>query len=190
MPQHQCFLKRVRFTKKKEARDSPLVADMAVVVVVICAITYVAHALSVRVLKQCFVRWIDKLQHTQHIAPTWLQRVIQMCFIILHADHFAPNPKRSLNMALLRLPLPMGWLLLCLLMANHSIPATALVEDILDVIKLGKEVTSSLLETWDIIEQTHKGNEVDIPFYKVKEKKILSRMAELARQINVVESEV
>lgn len=83
----------------------------------------------------------------------------------------------------------------CLLLAivclsGNIAPAEALVEDILDVIKLGKEVTTSLLETWDIIEQTHHGNEVDIPFYKVKEKKILARMSELSRQINLVESEV
>lgn len=69
-------------------------------------------------------------------------------------------------------------------------PAAGLIEDILDVIKLSKEVTTSLLETWEIIEQTHAVNEVDIPFYKVKEKKILSRMAELTRQIDYVESEV
>lgn len=66
----------------------------------------------------------------------------------------------------------------------------ALVEDILDVIKLSKEVTTSLLETWDIIEQTHAVNEVDIPFYKAKEKKILTRMSELSRKIDYVESEV
>lgn len=76
------------------------------------------------------------------------------------------------------------------MLGQQLVPATAIVEDILDVIKLGKEVTSSLLETWEIIEQTHKGNEVDIPFYKIKEKKILSRMSELSRQIDVVESEV
>lgn len=73
---------------------------------------------------------------------------------------------------------------------NGVAPVNALVEDILDVIKLGKEVTTSLLETWDIIEQTHHGNEVDIPFYKIKEKKILARMSELSRQIQLVESEV
>lgn len=77
-----------------------------------------------------------------------------------------------------------------LLTIGAPTPANCLVEDILDVIKLGKEVTSSLLETWDIIEQTHAVNEVDIPFYKAKEKKILSRMTALQRQIDTVESEV
>lgn len=77
-----------------------------------------------------------------------------------------------------------------LLLLLSAGPTSALIEDILDVIKLSKEVTSSLLETWEIIEQTHAVNEVDIPFYKVKEKKILSRMAELTRQIDYVESEV
>lgn len=69
-------------------------------------------------------------------------------------------------------------------------PSYGIVEEALDIIKLGKEVTVSLLETWDIIEQTHMVNEVDIPFYKKKEKKILSRMTELSRQLDLAESEV
>lgn len=68
--------------------------------------------------------------------------------------------------------------------------SNGLVEEAIDIIKLGKEVTVSLLETWDIIEQTHMVNEVDIPFYKKKEKKILSRMTELSRQLDLAELEV
>lgn len=70
-----------------------------------------------------------------------------------------------------------------------AVPAVALVEEALDIIKLGKEVTVSILETWEIIEQTQNGNDVDIPFYKRKEKKILSRMSELSRQIDTAEFE-
>lgn len=77
-----------------------------------------------------------------------------------------------------------------LLLALAPSPGVAIVEDILDVLKLSKEVTSSLLETWDLIEQTHAVNEVDIPFYKVKEKKILTRMSQLQRKIDNAESEV
>lgn len=63
----------------------------------------------------------------------------------------------------------------------------ALVEEALDIIKLGKEVTVSILETWEVIEQTQGNNDGDLPFYNRKEKKILARMNELSRQIDTAE---
>lgn len=80
--------------------------------------------------------------------------------------------------------------ILLLILIVVTTPSAGLVEEALDIIKLGKDVTVSILETWDIIEQTHMVNEVDIPFYKKKEKKILSRMTELSRQIDMAELEV
>lgn len=80
--------------------------------------------------------------------------------------------------------------ILLLILTVATTPSVGLVEEALDIIKLGKDVTVSILETWDIIEQTHLVNEVDIPFYKKKEKKILSRMTELSRQIDMAELEV
>lgn len=80
--------------------------------------------------------------------------------------------------------------ILLLILTVKTTPSAALVEEAIDIIKLGKDVTVSILETWDIIEQTHLVNEVDIPFYKKKEKKILSRMTELSRKIDMAELEV
>lgn len=69
-------------------------------------------------------------------------------------------------------------------------PSTALIEDVIDVIRLGKEVTSSVLETWHFVEQTNLVNEVEVPFLKQKQKKILTRMTDLSRQISLVEDKV
>lgn len=69
-------------------------------------------------------------------------------------------------------------------------PSSALIEDVIDVIRLGKEVTSSVLETWHFVEQTNLVNEVEVPFLKQKQKKILNRMTDLSRQIALVEDKV
>lgn len=69
-------------------------------------------------------------------------------------------------------------------------PSTAVIEDVIDVIRLGKEVTSSVLETWHFVEQTNLVNEVEVPFLKQKQKKILNRMTDLSRQIALVEDKV
>lgn len=69
-------------------------------------------------------------------------------------------------------------------------PSTAIIEDVIDVIRLGKEVTSSVLETWHFVEQTNLVNEVEVPFMKQKQKKILTRMTDLSRQIALVEDKV
>lgn len=69
-------------------------------------------------------------------------------------------------------------------------PSTALIEDVIDVIRLGKEVTSSVLETWHFVEQTNLVNDVEVPFLKQKQKKILTRMTDLSRQIALVEDQV
>lgn len=77
--------------------------------------------------------------------------------------------------------------LVVLLSAKQS---TAIIEDVIDVIRLGKEVTSSVLETWQFVEQTNLVNEVEVPFLKQKQKKILTRMTDLSRQIALVEDKV
>lgn len=69
-------------------------------------------------------------------------------------------------------------------------PSTAIIEDVIDVIRLGKEVVSSVLETWHFVEQTNLVNEVEVPFLKQKQKKILNRMTDLSRQISLVEDKV
>lgn len=69
--------------------------------------------------------------------------------------------------------------------------ATAIIEDVIDIIKLGKEVTEGVLETWELVDQTHLiSGGVDYPFFKKQQKKILNRMNELSRQIDYAEAEV
>lgn len=68
--------------------------------------------------------------------------------------------------------------------------ANALIEDVIEVLKLGKDVASTLLETWELVEQTNLGGDINVPFRKEKQKKILSRIAEVSRKIDTYEDEV
>lgn len=66
----------------------------------------------------------------------------------------------------------------------------ALIDDVVEVLKLGKDITSTVLETWNLVEQTNLGGEVEIPFRKEKQKKILNRINEVSRRINTFEDNV
>lgn len=68
--------------------------------------------------------------------------------------------------------------------------AEALLDDVVEVLKLGKDITSTLLETWNLVEQTNLGGEVELPFRKEKQKKILNRINEVSRKINTFEDNV
>lgn len=64
----------------------------------------------------------------------------------------------------------------------------ALIEDVLDVLRLTKEIVSSIAGTWQFVEQTPLKNEIDLPFMKRKEQKILLKMTEVSRQIELTET--
>lgn len=66
----------------------------------------------------------------------------------------------------------------------------ALLDDVVEVLKLGKDIVSTLLETWNLVEQTNLGGGVDLPFRKEKQKKILNRINEVSRRINTFEDDV
>lgn len=70
--------------------------------------------------------------------------------------------------------------------------ATALIDDAIEVLKLGKEIVSTLLETWHLVEQTRDDvpGGVEFPFPKGKTKKILNRINEVSRKINTFEDDV
>lgn len=69
--------------------------------------------------------------------------------------------------------------------------ANALIDDVIEVLKFGKEIGATLLETWDIVEQrTNDDGGVEVPFRKKREKKILNRLNEVTRKIAVFEEEV
>lgn len=78
-------------------------------------------------------------------------------------------------------------LLLIVLLALTGASVNGLVEDIIDVLHLTREVVKSVAGAWEIVEQTQVANEIDLPFLKRKEKKIILRMAELSNEIKASE---
>lgn len=64
------------------------------------------------------------------------------------------------------------------------------IEDVLDVLRLTKEVVSSIAGTWQLVEQTPLTNEIDLPFLKRKEKKILLKITEVQRRIDLTENQM
>lgn len=66
----------------------------------------------------------------------------------------------------------------------------AIIDDVVEVVKLGKDIASTLLETWNLVEQTNLGGGVELPFRKEKQKKILNRINEVSRRISTFEDDV
>lgn len=74
---------------------------------------------------------------------------------------------------------------------SNAYETNALIDDAIEILKLGKEIGSTLLETWEIVEQRNNGDEgVEVPFRKKREKKILNRLNEVSRKIAAFEEEV
>lgn len=72
-----------------------------------------------------------------------------------------------------------------------SLPySNAVIEDVLDVLRLTKEIISSIAGTWSFVEQTPLKNEIDLPFMKRKEQKILLKITEVSRQIQLSENHI
>ncbi|XP_055846635.1 uncharacterized protein LOC129912439 isoform X1 [Episyrphus balteatus] len=78
--------------------------------------------------------------------------------------------------------------LLLFICAGHIPHANALIEDVIDVIHVTKEVATGILKTWDFVQQTSFGESVELPIIREKQKKVLRRMKELARKIDLSES--
>uniref|UniRef100_A0A336MDK9 CSON015015 protein n=1 Tax=Culicoides sonorensis TaxID=179676 RepID=A0A336MDK9_CULSO len=66
----------------------------------------------------------------------------------------------------------------------------AVIEDVLDVLRLSKEIVSSIAGTWNLVEQTPLTNDIDLPFLKRKEKKILLKITEVQRRIDLTENQM
>lgn len=74
---------------------------------------------------------------------------------------------------------------------SRAYETNALIDDAIEVLKLGKEIGATLFETWDIVEQRNNGDGgVEVPFRKKREKKILNRLNEVSRKIAAFEDEV
>lgn len=78
-----------------------------------------------------------------------------------------------------------------LLYPATNVNVNALVEDVIDVLHLGREVIKTISSTWELADQVGGiSNDIDLPFLKRKEKKILSRMAELSQEFKNAEMQV
>ena len=66
-------------------------------------------------------------------------------------------------------------------------PTNALVEDVIDVLYLGREIIKTISASWELADQVGVTNEIDLPFMQRKEKKILSRMAEINQEFRNAE---
>lgn len=77
-------------------------------------------------------------------------------------------------------------LFLCLL-SPYVERSDALIEDVIDVLYLGREVIKTISSTWELADQVGITNEIDLPFMQRKEKKIFNRMAELTLEFRNAE---
>ncbi|XP_058830636.1 uncharacterized protein LOC131689510 isoform X1 [Topomyia yanbarensis] len=80
-------------------------------------------------------------------------------------------------------------LLLLFTLTNHVRPVrteVASVASVISVLHLGKEVISSIIETWDLVEEV---GDIHLPFKRNKDEKILRKMYELSQQIAASEDQ-
>ena len=80
--------------------------------------------------------------------------------------------------------------LACLLCACAPPPTAALIEDVLDVLHVVKEVTTGILKAWDIVQSTPLAQNIEFPLMREKQRKVLSRLKEVSRHISETEEKV
>jgi hypothetical protein len=85
------------------------------------------------------------------------------------------------------LGLKISLLLFLLVQTSNVKRVNALVEDVIDILYLGREVIKTISSTWELADQVGVTNEIDLPFMQRKEKKIFSRMAELTQEFRNAE---
>uniref|UniRef100_A0A0K8V3H6 Uncharacterized protein n=1 Tax=Bactrocera latifrons TaxID=174628 RepID=A0A0K8V3H6_BACLA len=66
-------------------------------------------------------------------------------------------------------------------------PAAAVIEDVLDVIYVVKEVTVGILKAWDIVQQSPIAQNIEFPLMREKQRKVLQRLKDMSRQIDQTE---
>lgn len=77
---------------------------------------------------------------------------------------------------------------ICLLfLFLEPLHVNALIEDVIDVLYLSREVIKTISSTWELADQVGVTNDIDLPFMQRKEKKIFSRMAELTQEFRNAE---
>lgn len=77
----------------------------------------------------------------------------------------------------------------CLLLVV-STPTLGLIEDVIDVLHLTKEIIGAISGAWRLVDQAPLTNDIDLPFLKRKEQKILNKMSEVSQQIELTETQL
>lgn len=78
---------------------------------------------------------------------------------------------------------------ICLVFSISSC-GNALIDDVVDIIHVAKELSSAVLKAWDIFEASPLSSDISLPISREKNKKILNRIKELSRQIDATEEQV
>lgn len=79
--------------------------------------------------------------------------------------------------------------IICIVFAFNC-SGDALIDDVIDIIHVAKELSSAVLKAWDIFESSPLSSDISLPISREKNKKILNRIKELSRQIDATEEQV
>lgn len=83
----------------------------------------------------------------------------------------------------------LGFLLLTLILVCTPNSSSALIEDALDVFHVVKEVTTAVLKAWDLVQASPVGSNINFPLMREKQRKVLSRLKEVSKQIQMTEEQ-
>ncbi|EDW06299.2 uncharacterized protein LOC6585004 isoform X1 [Drosophila mojavensis] len=81
------------------------------------------------------------------------------------------------------------WLSLLLLLGGQPTPTEAVIEDVLDIIHIVKEVTTGVLKAWDVVQSSPLAANIEFPLMREKQRKVLQRLKEVSRQIDETEAQ-
>jgi hypothetical protein len=80
---------------------------------------------------------------------------------------------------------------LCVLLAAANIfPANGLIDDVIEVLSLGKEILHTINGVWERVETTSGHWNINLPIVKQKEKKILNHLGDVSNGIHLLEDKV
>lgn len=83
----------------------------------------------------------------------------------------------------------LGIMLFTCLLISAPTTSTALIEDALDVFHVVKEVTTAVLKAWDIVQTSPLGSNINFPLMREKQRKVLSRLKEVSKRIQLTEDQ-
>jgi hypothetical protein len=82
------------------------------------------------------------------------------------------------------------WTLCVLLAAANIFPANGLIDDVIEVLSLGKEIFHTVNGAWKEVETTFNHSDVDSLIGKQKEKEILNHLGDVYVGIHLLEDKV